>query len=247
MTQAISASKQASNSNPETPLPARWNIKQRLPWLLSWEIYLVLVIAGFLRLYQINTSEFDGDQSTIFGLAREAVHFGLLPLVSNRASIGIENPPAVIYLLMIPVALSANPLWAAVMVGLLNTLAVLLAYLFTRRYYGPLAGITAALLYAAAAKPLNYSRFIWQQNMLAPLVVLFMFALFCGVVERRKGWFFPAVFLLGMAYQLHETSILLLVPLLVALALAPGTLRWRDVALALVSLLIIFSPYILWG
>src|SRR6266566_1469097 len=120
MTQAISASKQASNSNPETPLPARWNIKQRLPWLLSWEIYLVLVIAGFLR-----------------------------------------------------------------------------------RYYGPLAGITAALLYAAAAKPLNYSRFIWQQNMLAPLVVLFMFALFCGVVERRKGWFFPAVFLLGMAYQLH--------------------------------------------
>ena len=82
--------------------------------------------------------------------------------------------------------------------------------------------------------------------MLAPLVVLFMFALFCGVVERRKGWFFPAVFLLGMAYQLHETSILLLVPLLVALALAPGTLRLRDVALALVSLLIIFSPYILW-
>jgi len=117
MTQAISASKQASNSNPETPLPARWNIKQLLPWLLSWEIYLVLVIAGFLRLYQINTSEFDGDQSTIFGLAREAVHFGLLPIVSNRASIGIENPPAVIYLLMIPVALSANPLWAAVMVG----------------------------------------------------------------------------------------------------------------------------------
>ncbi len=66
--------------------------------------------------------------------------------------------------------------------------------------------------------------------MLAPLVVLFMFALFWGVVERRKGWFFPAVFLLGMAYQLHETSISLLVPLLMAVApaLAPGCRRVSD-------------------
>ena len=246
MAQVFRVSKLASKSNPATQLPASWNIKHLLPWLLSWEIYLVLLIAGFLRLYQITTSEFDGDQAAIFDLAREALHFGLWPIVSNRASIGIQNPPAVIYLLMIPAALSADPLWATVMVGLWNTLAVLLTYLFTRRYYGRLAGITAALLYAVAAKPLNYSRFIWQQNMLAPVVVLFMFALFWGVVERRKGWLFPAVFLLGVAYQLHETSLLLLIPLLIAVVLAPGTLRWRDVALALVSLLIIFSPYILW-
>lgn len=246
MAQVFPVSKLASNSNPETQLPARWNIKHLRHWLLSWENYLVLLIAGFLRLYQVNTGEFDGDQAAIFDLAREALRFGLWPIVSNQASIGIQNPPAVIYLLMIPAALTADPLWAVVMIALWNTLAVLLTYLFTRRYYGRLAGITAALLYAVAAKPLNYSRFLWQQNMLAPVVVLFMFALFYGVVERRKGWFFPAVFLLGVAYQLHETSVLLLIPLSIAVVLAPGTLRWRDVALALVSLLIIFSPYILW-
>ncbi len=221
-------------------------VQHLLPWLNCWEIYVIALLAGFLRLYRLDTSEFDGDQAAIFGLAREAIHYGLVPIVGIRASIGIENPPAVIDLLMLPAALSANPLWAAVMVGLLNTIAVLLTYFFTRRYYGRFAGISAALLYTAAAKPLDYSRFIWQQNMLAPLVVLFIFALFFGVVERRKGWLLPAVLLLGVAYQLHETSTLLAILLLVAILLAPGTIRWHDLALALVALFVIFAPYILW-
>ena len=229
-----------------TQLPARRSIKSLFSWLFTWDIYPILLVAGFLRLYQLNVSEFDSDQAAIYSMAREAVRYGLLPIVSNRASIGIENPPAVLYLLMLPASLSADPLWAVVMVGLFNTVAVLLTYFFTRRYYGRLAGMIAALLYAAAAKPLNYSRFIWQQNMLAPVILLFLFALFWGVVERRKGWLFPALFLLGIAYQLHETSTLLIIPLLVAIVLAPGTLRWRDLAFALVSLLIIFSTYMLW-
>src|SRR5437763_5225168 len=238
--------KHASKSTPDRQSSAWKKIKYLLTRLFSWEIYLILLVAGFLHLYQLNTSEFDGDQAVIFGLAREAVHFGLLPIVSNQASIGTEHPPALIYLLMIPAVLSADPLWAVVTVGLFNMLAVLLTYFFTRRYYGGLAGIIAALLYTAAAKPLNYSRFIWQPNMLAPFIMLFMFALFWGGVERRSGWFFPAVFLLGVIYQLHEISAVLVIPLLVTLVLAPGTVRRRDLVLALISLLVIFSPYILW-
>src|SRR5712691_6453503 len=238
--------KHASKSTPDRQSSAWQKIKYLLTGLFSWEIYLILLVASFLHLYQLSASEFDGDQAVILGLAREAVHFGLLPVVSIQASIGIENPPAVIYLLMIPAALSADPLWATIMIGLFNTFAVFLTYHCTRRYYGRLAGIIAGLLYTAAAKPLNYSRFIWQQNMLAPFVVLFIFVLFWGVVERRKGWFFPAVFLLGVIYQLHEISAVLVILLLVALVLAPGTMRWRDLFLALISLLVIFSPYILW-
>ena len=238
--------KHASKSTPDRQSSGWQKIKYLLTGLFSWEIYLILLVAGFLRLYQLSASEFDGDQAAIFSMAPEAVHLGLLPVVTNQASIGIENPPAVIYLLMIPASLSADPLWATVMVGLFNTFAVFLTYLFTRRYYGRLAGIIAGLLYTAAAKPLNYSRFIWQQNMLAPFIILFMFALFWGAVERRRGWFFPAVLLLGVIYQLHEISAVLVILLLVTLVLAPGTVRWRDLFLALISLLVIFSPYILW-
>jgi 4-amino-4-deoxy-L-arabinose transferase-like glycosyltransferase len=215
-------------------------------WLLAWEIYPILLVIGFLCLYRINTTEFNTDQADIFSMARDAIRYGLIPITSNAASLGITNPPAVVYILMLPAVLSANPLWAAVQQGLLTTSAALLAYIFTRRYYGRLASIVATLLYATAATTIHFGRFIWQQNMMSPFVILFMFALFWGVVERRKGWFAPAIFLLGLLFQLHQSTALLVIPLLVAVVLAPKTIRWRDLLLAFVLLFILYFPYLLW-
>ena len=219
-------------------------------WLRSWELPLALilitVVAGFLRFYQISTTEFDEDQAMLFRMAQDAIHHGLLPATSNAASIGIANPPGVVYLFM-PIALfSTDPVWGAILVGVCTTGAAVLTYLFTRRYYGSLAGCIAALLYATAAKPLIYARFIWQPNLMPPFVILFLFALFLGVVERRKGWLLWALCLLGILYQMHPTTLLLVLPLVVAIVLAPGTVRWRDLVLAFALLLLIFFPYLIW-
>ncbi len=215
-------------------------------WLLSWEIYLIVVVAGLLRLYGIDTTEFDDDQAAVFRMAHDAVSHGLLVATSNIASIHIYNPPAIIYFFMLPAAFSADPLWGAVMVGVLMTLSVLLTYIFVRRYYGRGAATIAALLYAVAARPIFYSRFIWNQNLLPILTVLFLFTLFWGVVERKKGWLAPAFFLLGILVQLHASGIMLAFPLGVALLFAPKTLRWRDLLLGCAALFISYFPYLLW-
>src|SRR3989449_2416661 len=216
-------------------------------WLLTWEIYSILLVTGFLCLYRINTTYFNTDQALIFSMARDAIRYGLLPMTSNASSLGISNPPGVIYILLLPALFSADPVWAAVQQGLFTTVAVLLAYFFVRRYYGRLAGIVAALLYATSASTIHYGRFIWQQNMMSPFVILFMFALYWGVVDRRRGCFAPAVLLLGLLFQLHQSAALLVIPLFVAVVLAPKTIRWRDIALAFVLLFILYFPYILWG
>lgn len=215
-------------------------------WLSFWEICPILLVTGFLCLYRINTTEFNTDQAIIFRMAHDAIRYGLLPMTSNASSLGISNPPGVIYILMLPALFSADPVWAAVQQGLITTVAVLLAYFFVRRYYGRLAGIVAALLYATAASTIHYGRFIWQQNMMSPFVVLFMFALFWGVVDRRRGWLAPAIVLLGLLVQLHESTALLVIPLFVAIVLAAKTIRWRDIALSAILLFIIYSPYLLW-
>ncbi|HVB76108.1 MAG TPA: glycosyltransferase family 39 protein [Ktedonobacteraceae bacterium] len=215
-------------------------------WLTTWELYPVLLLAGFLRLYRLDITEFDQDQAIVFRMARDAVMHGLLPATSNIASIRINNPPGVIYLLMLPAFFSSNPLGGALLIALLNILAVLLTYIFVRRYFGRLAAVLAASLYATASTPLHFSRFIWQQNMIAPFVVLFFIVLYRGVVDRRKGWLFPAVFLLGFVIQLHESTVLLAIPLVLALILAPETLRWRDLAFGLLAVLLIYFPYLLW-
>ncbi len=215
-------------------------------WLHCWEIYLIIFVAGFLRLYQFNTTEFDPDEVAFFRMARYAVTHGLIPATANRASVGYFIPPATIDILMLPAAFTNDPLWGAITTAILMTISVLLTYCFVRSYYGRAAGTIAALLYATLFRAVFYSRFIWNVNFLPLFAVLFLMALFRGVVARRKGWLFPALFLLGILLQLHTSGAMLIIPFAVALVLAPGTLRWRDFALGLLSLLIIYFPYLLW-
>jgi 4-amino-4-deoxy-L-arabinose transferase-like glycosyltransferase len=215
-------------------------------WLSSWEIYVVVLVAAFLRFYRLDRTELDSDQADIFRMAYDATHHALFVAASNMASIHIYNPPAIIYILMLTAAFSSNPFWAAMLVAALTTLSVLFTYIFTRHYYGRLAGTLAALLYATASASVFYSRFIWQQNFLLFFVLLFIATLFLGAVSRRKGWLFPAIFLLGLLVQLHASTVTLAAALLVAWVLAPGTVRWRDLVFGIISVAVIYFPYLLW-
>jgi 4-amino-4-deoxy-L-arabinose transferase-like glycosyltransferase len=213
---------------------------------LNWEIYLILFLGAFLHLVNINKALFNIDEADFYGMAHDAIISGWLPLTGTRASLGNLNPPLVMYVFMLPASFSSNPLWGQVMVALFNTAAVLLTYFFVRRYYGRLAGTTAALLFTTSVGAWTFSRNIWNPNFLPFFVMLFMFVLFRGVVERRKGWLFWALLLMGIIYQFHGSSLYLLIPLAAAMFLAYKTIRVRDIALAVVALLVLLTPYIIW-
>ncbi|HEY1350200.1 MAG TPA: glycosyltransferase family 39 protein [Ktedonobacteraceae bacterium] len=216
-------------------------------WLLaSWEVYPLLLLASFLRLYQLSWTEFDADQAMLASLPRMALAHGLIPGTGAFASIGLANPPGYVYLFLPLAAITASPLVDALFTALLNVLAVLLTYLFVRRYYGRLAGACAALLFAVAYQPVLYSRFLWQPNLLPFFTLLFIIALFRGVVEHRPGWFAAALPLWSFLLQLHLLTLYLAVPLLLALALAPHTVRWRDVFLGVALSCLLFLTYLLW-
>ncbi len=229
----------------DKPLSQTWRSQLRV-WLFSWELYPIILVASFLRLYQINITQFDQDQANVYRMAYDAVHHGLVPATATIASLGNLNMPATLYIYMLPAALSDNPLWGTLWMTLLGIGAVFLTYIFVRKYYGRLAGALAAILFATVQPSVDYSRFIWNPNPIIFLMPIFMITLFIGVVDRRKGWFFPAAFLLGLIVQLHNSSIVLVTALLIAVVLAPRTIRWRDLALASISLLILYAPYLLW-
>src|SRR5437667_6702554 len=97
-------------------------------WFFAYELYLIIIVASFLRLYGLSTTEFDADQADIFRMAHDAVIHGHLVATSNIASIGIYNPPGIIYALMIPAAFSANPIGGAIETALFAVGGVVLAY-----------------------------------------------------------------------------------------------------------------------
>jgi hypothetical protein len=213
---------------------------------LDWLLYGILGISAFFHFFRIQTTEFDFDQANLFQLAHDAIAHGLIPLSSNHASIDVLHAPFFIYTLLPAAALSSNPLGGAITVALFSTIAAVLAYCFTYHYFGRLPAIIAGLLNAIAYVPLKYARAIWQPDILPFFMILFLFVIFRGAVERRKGWFVPAIALMAITYQLHPSSIVGVGTLLaVTLILAPTTVRWHEIFLAAGILILLFFPYAL--
>ncbi|GHO53212.1 glycosyltransferase family 39 protein [Ktedonobacter robiniae] len=232
----------------QRPEPSFWSLARHTisSWLLTWEIYPIILVAAFLRFYRLPLTELDADQAILFSMPREAFLHGLIPATGTVSSIKMVNPPGYIYFLMPIAAFISNPLAGAFFTALLNVLAVFLVYIFTRRYYGRLAGTVAALLYATTVQDIIFSRFIWQPNLFPFFTIIFMLALFWGAVERRPGWLLPALLLLGCMLQLHTTAIYMAIPLAIALLLAYKNVRWRDLILGSLLILLMFSTYFIW-
>ncbi len=217
-------------------------------WFLCWEFYIILALALFLRFFRIQTTEFDFDQANLFRYAHDVVAYGLLPLTSNSASINILNPPIFEYFLLPAAAISPDPLGGAITVALFSTAAALLSYFFTRHYFGGRFPATiVSLLTATVYVPLKYSRGIWQPDLLPFFMILFLFAIYRGGVERRRGWLFPAVGIFAIIYQLHPSSSVGAIALIVlTFVIAPSTVRWSDILLSIGIIIVLFLPYIIW-
>lgn len=213
-------------------------------WWLYADLGLLLIIAAVFHLVFIDKTQFMTDHVTFYQMAYDAVAHGLWPISGNRASTGPLIPPLFVYLLMIPAAISPNPLAGAIFIALCNIAAALLTYLFVRRYYGRFPALIAALLYTTATTVLIFSRDIWQPDLLPFFVIPFFFCLFRGVVERKHNWFLPAAVLFGVMYQLHTTAIYLLIPFGIAIILAWRTIKIRDLFLTILAEALLFSPFI---
>ncbi len=218
--------------------------KKEPAWYKSWEFYLIVLLAVGLRLYRIDTAQYMTDHNTFYQMAHDAVANGLWPISGNRSSTGPLIPPLFVYLMMLPAAISPDPIMGNLFVALCNIAAVILTYFFVRRYYGRLAGAIAALLYATAVNVIIFSRDIWQPDLLPLFMILLLFLLFRGVVQKKRYWFLPSVLLIAAMYQLHSTAAYLIVPLLVAVVLAFKTIRWRELPLTVAALLLLFAPYL---
>lgn len=214
-------------------------------WWRCWEFYLILIAACFLRFYSLRETTFEYDQMQLYYMSRNAIVHGLLLATSNIASIGMNNPPATNYVLLIPAFFSASPLAGAVFTAILATIGVLLFYAFTRHHYGRVVAGVATLLYAVGSWPVYYSRFIWNPNFLPIPIVILLWLLYRGAVSHKNFWFFPSVMMVALVAQFHPTSIILVAPVVAALLLAPrSTVRWYEYLLCFPGVYILYSTYL---
>lgn len=177
----------------------------------------IVVLATFLRLWQLDLVEFKDDQAALLRLAEDMGRLGRVPLAGMTSSIGVPLPGTFEYVLAPVVALSRDPRVATAAIGLANVAAVGGTMLWGWRRFSPLAGLVAGLAFAANPWAVFFSRKVWSNDVLAPVAVLLLFCLDNAVIGGQAAWAVTAfpVFALGVAFH---PSFALLAPLLLALA-----------------------------
>ncbi|MCA9971719.1 MAG: hypothetical protein KC425_15950, partial [Anaerolineales bacterium] len=198
-------------------------VRRHADWLI---LLAVMLLAGIVRLGWPGLTEFKADEARLLALAYEMAD-GRFASRGISSSVGFPNFPLSVWLYAIPAALWRHPLSATLFTGLLNTLAVGGCYLFTRRYWGRAAAVTAALLLAVSPWAILFSRKIWAQNLL-PLVVMGWggsAALAFG--EGRRRLVALHLLLLAAAVQIHLAAAALLPATAVLLLLYRRRVDWR--------------------
>lgn len=130
-----------------------------------WPLAL-LVIAAFLRLSYLSEIEHNVDHAYPIWQALDTLEHGTLPVVGQGTSVLFANPALTGYLYLPFVALSRSLLGAYLLVILLNSVAVPLAYGAVRGLLGQRAALVAGVLMAVNPWVIEYSRATWVQSLL---------------------------------------------------------------------------------
>lgn len=168
-------------------------------------IILILLIAGFLRLYRIaDYMTFLGDQGRDVLIVYNILH-GHLTLLGPTSSVGGFFLGPIYYYFMAPFLLlfDYNPVGPAVMVALIGVATVFLIYKFTIEVFSKKAALIAALIYSISPIVVAYSRFSWNPNPMPFFSLLILYVLYRNSFKNSIKKLLFAGFLLGIAMQLH--------------------------------------------
>lgn len=172
-------------------------------------IVLILLLAAYLRWSNLGGDPLAMDDSVIslkaIGLARH----GQWTLLGTVMSVGFWHSPLSVYLYAIPYSLSPDPRIARLFTGAWNTVAVALVYFIGVRFFSRPAGIVAALLYAVHPEAVGTGRGIWNPNLGAPFIMLYVATGLLGYCRDRRWARILHLPSLSLGVQCHPGAALL--------------------------------------
>lgn len=182
--------------------------------VLKWgALVILLLLAAFLRLYRIGEfMQFQGDEGRdALVLWRMAVE-KRPTLIGPGTSVGNMYNGPLYYYLVLPsfIVAGLSPIGPSVFVALLSVATVWLIYQFGKEWFSPIAGSTAAVLYALSPTVIVYSRSSWNPNVMPFFAILVIFSAWKIYKGEGRWWFFILAVSLAVAVQAHYLGLLLI-------------------------------------
>jgi 4-amino-4-deoxy-L-arabinose transferase-like glycosyltransferase len=174
-------------------------------------------------------TEFKADEARLLTLALDLVEGVRFPLRGITSSVGVPNPGMSVWLYSLPLVIWKDVTAAIVFTGFLNTLAIIGCWWFARRYWGALAGVGAAAMFAASPWAIVYSRKIWAQNLLPFFVTAWIISGALALVERRRRAIIAHLVSLAILVQIHFSAVALVPATILFMILFWRRVQWRMV------------------
>ncbi len=178
-------------------------MRQKLPTII---LFIILIIAAYLRLYQIeNYMTFLGDEGRDVLVVKRMIVDHKFTLLGPTASVGGFFLGPIYYYLMLPFlwAWNLDPVGPAVMVGLFGVATVYVVYLTGKTFFGRSAGLIAASLYAVSPLVIAYSRSSWNPNVVPFFATSLIYMLWKLAQSKKVQYGFLIGCILGIGIQLH--------------------------------------------
>ena len=206
----------------------------------------IVFLGALLRCAQLNWAQYRRDDAIVLGLAQAALAAHRLPWDGMISTLGIDNGPAQVWLVMLGTLTGASPFAAEWIVALLNVVGIAACYAFGRCAFGRRVGLIAALLLAVSSWSVLYSRRLWGNDMTAPFAALALWSL--GRVLRLGDRVHQVLVFVWAALlaQVYVVGIAELPAILVGLAAAAFLRRLRPLptAVGIVAFLALTGPYV---
>jgi len=181
--------------------------------LESFLLTLIILLALGLRLYRIDEfMTFLGDEGRDVRIVRDLITKGNLVFIGPQTSVGNMYLGPLYYYMMAPALLLSglNPVGPAIMNALLGAVTVWLTWFVSRKWFGGVSGIVAALLFAVSPVAIIYSRSSWNPNPM-PFFALLSICSIYEVWQNKKYQFIPLVgIFFACALQMHYLGLMLL-------------------------------------
>jgi len=175
---------------------------------------LIILLGGFLRFYRLGTlSEFTYDPARDAEVIRKIVQdhkFTLLGPPTSVSSHGVGYGTTyfgpIFYYILAPGLLFSqmDPVGLVAVVALWGTVAIFLVYLLVLELTkSKKASLASSFLFAISPGAIEYSRFIWNPNLIPPLALLTVYFLVKYQRRPQGKLILIAGLLLGVSIQLH--------------------------------------------
>lgn len=176
-------------------------------------IAAILLTAAFLRVYNIHQyMRFLGDEGRDALAVLRMVRYLDVPLIGPGTSVGnMYMGPLYYYMMLMPMVLTGlNPVSAAVMVAVIGVLSVALLYYMGRLWFGPIAGLVAAALFAVSYLPITFGQSSWNPYPMPFFALLVVLSLYKTIKDVNSKWLIVLGIAVAFALQMHPLGLILL-------------------------------------